>query len=78
MHGYVNHYNRKQTQVALGGLAPLDYWNQVKRTGDKWQGGDREPREPADPGGTCVMSGNAAPDPTILKRENKGKPRNIR
>ena len=69
MHGYVNHYNRKQTQAALGGLAPLDYWNQVKRTGDKWQGGDREAREPADPGGTCVMSGNAAPDPTILKRE---------
>ena len=71
MHGYVNHYNRKQTQVALGGLAPLDYWNQVKRTGDKWQGGDREAREPADLGGACVMSGNAAPDPTILKRKTR-------
>ena len=30
MHGQVNHYNRSQTQPALGGLTPSGYWNQAK------------------------------------------------
>ena len=35
MHGYVNHYNRRQPQTALGGLTPSGYSNQDRRTGAK-------------------------------------------
>ena len=74
MHGYVNHYNRKQTQAALGGLTPLDHWSHVKRTGGERQGGTPDRGDPKHPSAIhVIMSGNAAPDLRMLEWDARAR-----
>ena len=71
LHGYLNHYNRKQVQPALGGLTPLDYWNQGKDKGKKRNGKSPHKGEPECPARTCAEPEDIPPDPTILKRVSR-------
>ena len=67
--GYINRYNPRQSQPALGGLTPSGYSNQAKDKRGKLKVRGRRRGEPADPEGARVKPGNAAPEPPILERK---------
>ena len=67
--GYINRYNPRQSQPALGGLTPSGYSNQAKDKRGKLKVRGRRRAEPADPEGARVKPGNAAPEPPILERK---------